>query len=156
MSMRINLMTYAATLILASGTALAAVDHPVKSPADVKAALGTLNRVVDHTQRLITAKNYGQLPHENEEFKEGSDALQKAVTAEPASFKQQVDPLLQKANMASNDIAAAAKDHNDAKLMRSHAELEGTMKDILAAFPKDVQPPPPNVTQEKAEERTRQ
>ena len=77
------------------------------------------------------------------------------MAAEPASFKQQVDPLLKKANAASNDVAVAAKDHNDAKLKSAHAEFAKPVSAVLTAFPGDVQPPPPSVAQEKAEERTR-
>ena len=156
MSIRSGLMICATTLMVAAAPAFAAAEHAVKSPADVKAALGTLYRVVDHTQRLITEKNYSQLPHENDEFKVGSEALEKAVAVEPASFKQQIDPLLKKANTASNEIAVAAKDRDDAKLKSSHAELASSVSALLTAFPHDVQPPPPSIAQEKANERARQ
>ena len=71
-------------------------------------ALATLNRVVDHSARLIQAKSYTHLLHENDEFKEGSKALEKAIAGGPADFKVQIEPLLHQADAASQSVATLA------------------------------------------------
>jgi hypothetical protein len=141
MSIRNLLLACAASLALAAGPALA--DATLKSPAAVQKALSTLNRVVVHTQRLIDAKNYTRLPHENGEFKEGAEALEKDIAKEPADFKATVKPLLEKAEADSQSVADAAEAHDDAKLATTHAAFADSVQAVLAAFPASVQPPPP-------------
>ena len=60
-----------AAILSVSGVADA---QTLTSPDAVKRALTVLNRVKDHTGRLVAARNYAQLSHENEEFKEGAEA----------------------------------------------------------------------------------
>src|SRR6185312_3994653 len=93
-------MTHKTIGILAalSFCAMTAAGHAAMQQQDqVKKALATLNRVVGHTQRLIDAKNYERLPHENGEFQEGAEALVKGIAPEPAAFKAKVEPLLKTA-----------------------------------------------------------
>jgi hypothetical protein len=120
--------------------AMALADAPLKSPAKVQKALASFNRVVDHTERLITAKNYTHLPHENDEFKEGGEALEKAISKEPDDFKAKVAPLLQKAEADSQSVADAAKAKDDAKLAANHDALAASVKDLIDAFPDAVKP----------------
>jgi predicted chitinase len=142
-------------LIMSGANAADSTQMAMKSPMQVQKALGTLNRVVDHTGRLISAKNYAQLPHENGEFKEGSEALEKSIASDDGGFKSRIEPLLQKAEANSQNIAEAAMAHDDTKLASNHEALRDSVKAILAAFPSNVQPPAPSVTQEKAEEKSR-
>jgi hypothetical protein len=156
MSIRYSMMISAAALaLLMSGANAADTQMAMKSPTQVQKALGTLNRVVDHTGRLISAKNYAQLPHENGEFKEGSEALEKSIASDDGGFKSRIAPLLQKAEANSQNIAEAAMAHDDTKLASNHEALKDSVRAILAAFPSNVQPPPPSAAQEKAEEKTR-
>jgi hypothetical protein len=141
-----------ATLAIASLASLASAQAAMKSADQVQKALGTLNRVVDHTGRLIKAKNYTQLPHENGEFKEGTEALEKFIANEPSDFKAKVAPLLKTALASSQSVADAATAHDDAKLATTHAAFGDAVKKVLAAFPASVQPPALSRTQEKAEE----
>jgi len=143
-------------LSVALGVGAASADSQLKSPAEVQKALGVLNRVVDHTRRLIAAKNYAQLPGENNEFKQGSQALDMTLAGEPAEFKSRVDPLLAKANMESENIAKAANTRDDGKLAASHEALANSVKEILAFFPADAQPTSPNLAEERQEEKTRE
>jgi hypothetical protein len=154
MFIRTLLFAGALALPVALGAGIASADAPLKSPAKVQKALATFNRVVDHTERLITAKNYKHLLHENDEFKEGGEALEKAIAKEPDDFKAKVDPLLQKAEADSQSIADAATAKDDAKLATNHDALAGSVKALLSAFPDAVQPPPSNVKKEKAEDKT--
>ena len=127
-------------LALLAGPAAAQM---MKSPQQVTDALATFSRVVLHTQILIDAKNYTRLPHENGEIKEGSEALEKSIADEPASFKAKIEPLLKKADANSQSVADAADAHDDARLAQTHAALASSVKLLLAAFPASVQPPPP-------------
>jgi len=137
---RMSLMAGAALFALALAPARA---QEMKSPQDVTHALATFPRVVLHTQILMNAKNYARLPHENGEIQEGSEALEKSIAGEPAAFKAKVEPLLKKVDADSQSVADAADAHDDAKLARNHAALDASVKQLLAAFPASVQPPPP-------------
>ncbi|HVZ27196.1 MAG TPA: hypothetical protein VG798_00935 [Rhizomicrobium sp.] len=106
----------------------------------VRKALATLNRVVGHTQRLIEAKNYERLPHENGEFKEGAEALEKGLASEPATFRAKVEPLLKKAEADSQRVADAAGKHDDAALAGSHAAFAASVVQVIALFPPEVRP----------------
>jgi hypothetical protein len=140
MFMRTVLIAGALAFPVALGAGAALADTPMKSPAKVQKALATFNRVVDHTERLIVAKNYKHLPHENDEFKEGGEALDKAIAKEPADFKAKIDPLLQNAEADSQSVADAAKTKDDAKLATSHDALAGSVKALIEAFPDAVKP----------------
>ncbi len=141
------------SLCLAAGVSVAAAQTPqLSSPAQVQKALGVMNRVVDHTQRLIAAKNFNQLPRENEEFMEGSDALKKGISGDPAAFKTKVEALLEKADANSKELAAASSASDASKLSRLHDELATSVRRVVAAFPGNVNPGPANVSEEKQEE----
>jgi len=127
----------------------------VKAPKQVQQALGTLNRVVDHTGRLISAKNYKQLPAENNEFKEGTAALQKTLSEQPGSLRTTVRPMLKKAREEAQGLANAATSRDNAKLTAIHLALANSVKGIIGAFPTSVQPGPANVARENEEERLR-
>jgi hypothetical protein len=121
--------------------AITGVAHAAMQQQDqVKKALATLNRVVGHTQRLIDAKNYERLPHENGEFQEGAEALVKGITPEPAAFKAKVSPLLKKAEADSQSVADAAGKHDDAALARTHAAFAASVVQVIAVFPQEVRP----------------
>jgi hypothetical protein len=132
------------------GAALAQTE--LGSPAQVQKALGTLNRVVDHTDRLIKAKNYAHLLHENEEFKEGLEALDNSIKREPAEFKLKLKPLLSEAKADSQRVADAAAAHDDATLVTTHAAFADSVKAVLADFPASVQPQLPSAAKEKKED----
>jgi hypothetical protein len=128
----------ALSLIVMTGASHAAMQQEDQ----VKKALATLNRVVGHTQRLIDAKNYERLPHENGEFQEGAEALDKGIAPEPAAFKAKVAPLLKKAEADSQSVADAAGKHDDSGLAKTHAAFAASVVQVLAVFPANVQPQP--------------
>jgi hypothetical protein len=143
MSVRVSLLTCTILVGIACFIGPASAQVEMNSPQQVKNALATFPRVVLHTQILIDAKNYVRLPHENGEIKEGSEALEKSIAAEPVDFKSRVEPLLRKVDADSQSVADAADAHDDAKLAKNHAALASSVKLLLAAFPDSVQPPPP-------------
>jgi hypothetical protein len=143
------------SMCLAAGIGSAAAQTPqLSSPAQVQKALGVMNRVVDHTQRLIAAKNFNQLPRENEEFMEGSDALKQSIAGDPAAFKTKIEALLDKADANSKDLAAASNASDPSKLSQIHDELATSVRMVVAAFPNNVKPGPANVSEEKQEEKS--
>ena len=127
----------------------------VNSPRQVQQALGTLNRVADHTGRLIPGRKYSLLLTENNEFKEGAAALSSTLSSQPADLKAAVEPMLNKASEASQTIADEASSGNRAKLAADQATLASSVKQLIAAFPADVRPARPNLAREKAEEKVR-
>src|ERR1700733_13016803 len=98
MLIRNTVLVSATALCMAFSIGGASAQQQVKSPSEVQKALSVMNRVLDHTQRLIQAKNYSQLPRENTEFVEGSQALEKSLTSEPEAFKTKVEGLVKKAD----------------------------------------------------------
>jgi hypothetical protein len=137
-------------LALAGGTASAQAGQ---SPQQVQRSLGDLNRVVDHTQRLIAGQKFDQLSRENNnEFQEGARALEKSIAAEPSGFKMKIAAMLEKAKAESKHIADAAQTPDAATLARIRTSLADAVKEILAAFPNSVDPGSPNLAEEQQEE----
>ena len=142
MTIRHTLTLWTAALSIVVVPALVTAQTALKSPDQVRRALGVLNRVLDHTGRLITAKNYAQLPHENMEFKEGAEAVEKSIGAEPADFRAKIDPLLKKAVADSQAVADLSSSKDDAKLAAAYKTFTESEKKVIAAFPASVQPAP--------------
>jgi hypothetical protein len=138
-ALAIALVSVAATLAASAGFAQAAA----QDPASVSVALGVLNRVVGHTQRLIAAKNFTRLPHEDGEFKEGVEALESAIAREPADFKRKVEPLIKQAEDRSHALAVASDQGNPATLNAAHDALADSVRTLIAAFPEGERPPVP-------------
>lgn len=138
-------------VLVAALTMTATAALALQAPAKAKAALTVLNRVVGHTERLITARNYTRLPHENGEFKEGAEALEKAVAGEPATFKAKVEPLLKQAEADSQSVADAADARDDAKLASTHAAFAASVSRVLTAFPPEVRPASASLPKEHQE-----
>lgn len=151
---RRNVLVCAAALSLAVISSASA--QSVNASKRVQQALGTLNRVVDHTGRLISAKNYAFLPAENNEFKEGTAALRGVLGRQPAKLRTTVGPMLKKAAAESQSMADAAASHDDAKLASTHAALAASVNEILGAFPANVRPGQPSVAREQEEDRVRE
>jgi sporulation protein YlmC with PRC-barrel domain len=149
------LLISATTLCLATGLSFALAQTPeLSAPGQAQKALTAMNRVVDHTQRLIAAKNYNQLPRENEEFMEGSDALKKSIAGDPAAFKTKIEALIEKADANSKELAAASSGSDASKLSRLHDDLANSLRQIVSAFPTDARPSAANVNEERQEEKT--
>jgi hypothetical protein len=138
-------------LALAAGTASAQTAG--QSPLRVQRSLGDLNRVVDHTERLIAGQKFNQLSRENDEFQEGSRALEKSIASEPSDFKAKIAAMLEKAKAESKHLADAAQTPDGVTLARIHTSLADAVKEILVAFPNSVRPGSPNLAEEQQEER---
>jgi hypothetical protein len=145
-SAREALMTFAALAFVTCADSATPAQPQLQSPQQVQTALGTLNRVVHHTDRLIAAKNYARLPHENGELKEGMEALEKSIAKEPVAFRHVVEPLMNQVRVDSQSVADAAALHDDTKLSTTHAALADSVKAVITAFPANVQPAPVDVS----------
>ena len=151
------LLVSATSLCVAWSAGIASAQVPstqmaMKSPTDVQRALSALNRVVDHTHRLIAAGNFSQLSRENREFNDGSQALERSIANEPAQFKSKVEGLLRKADTESKNLADASTTADATKLNAIQADLATAAKEIFAVFPSNVQPSPPNLAEEREEQ----
>jgi hypothetical protein len=134
--------------LLAAGSLLLALAAPafaatpLKAPQSVKGGLRVLHQVVGHTGRLIEAKDYATVPKEHHEIVEGAAMLREGLFQEPAAFKAQVEPRLEKALAASAALAAPAAAKDDVKLAAAHAAFAAAVKDVLALFPAELHPKP--------------
>jgi curli biogenesis system outer membrane secretion channel CsgG len=151
---RTALFISATSLCLALATGIAAAQTTLSSPDQVKQALSAMSRVVDHTQRLIAAKNFNQLPRENEEFMDGSRALEQGIANDPSALKTKVEALLQKADANAKTLADASAGSDQTQLSKMHNAFAASVKEVLAAFPVNMQPNQPNLAEEKQEEQT--
>ncbi len=152
-SVRNAVVVSTASLFLAFAAGTASAQTTGQSPQQVQKSLGDLNRVVDHTQRLIVSQKFNQLSRENDEFQEGARALEKSIAAEPSDFKMKIAGMLERAKAESKHLANAAQTPDGATLARIHTSLADAVKEILAAFPNSVHPGSPNLAEEQQEER---
>jgi hypothetical protein len=152
-SVRNAVVVSTASLCLAFAAGTASAQTAGQSPQQVQRSLGDLNRVVDHTQRLIVGQKFNQLSRENDEFQEGSRALEKSIATEPSDFKVKIAAMLEKAKAESKHLADAAQTPDGATLARIHTSLADAVKEILAAFPNSAHPGSPNLAEEQQEER---
>jgi cytochrome c556 len=96
-----------------------------------------------------------QLRGENNEFKAGAAALRGTLAEEPAPLRAKIEPLLKRAADESQQMADQADSHDANRLAQTHAAFANSVKEVLAAFPADVQPGRPSAAREKAEEAIR-
>ena len=82
------------TSLLVLFAAAAALAADLQAPDMVKMGLHILAGVYGDMDRKLAAGQYDRLPHENQEFQEGSGALRDAVAHEPAPFKAKVEATL--------------------------------------------------------------
>jgi hypothetical protein len=151
-----TLAMFATALLCVAFAVPSSAESVVKSRREVQQSLGTLSRVVDHTQRLISEKNYRRLRGENDEFKEGAAALRETLAKESALLRAKVEPLLKEAAEESQNLANQAELHDANKLSQAHSAFADSITGILGAFPADVQPGRPSMAREKEEEAIRE
>jgi hypothetical protein len=138
----LSIAVVSVALNLGLGASPAFAQAAPQDTASVRTALGVLNRVVGHTQRLITAQNFAHLPHEDGEFEEGVEALKSAIAHEPASFKQKVEPLIKQAADRSHALAGASAQHHPDTINSAHEALADSVRTLIAAFPESEHPAP--------------
>jgi len=131
--------------VLALGLALPVFALQPKSPDMVKMGLRILAGVYGDMDRKLAAGQYERLPHENEEFQEGSGALKDAIVSEPADAKAQIQTSLDAALAAANHVAEASKTHDKAQVKAALDELSTALHKLNGLFPKALRSEPGTV-----------
>jgi hypothetical protein len=137
----VALLTFGAASMPA--VAAAAPAAAAKSQNDVKKGLRIFNQVVGHTGRLVAAKSYEHVAHENEEVVEGAEILRDGLKGQPADLKAKAEPLVAKAVAASASLAEISKTKDEAKVTAAHTAFADSVATLIAAFPEDMHPAPP-------------
>ena len=132
----------AALIVFVTAAGSPATAQDVKSPDDVKYALQMLMHITNDFKRQIDRKTYARLPHEHEEFVEGSDALRKAVANDPEPLKQSVETALQAALAAAKDVADKNSSNDEAILRAGHAVMLAKVNAVFGVFPEPLRPDP--------------
>lgn len=140
-----TLSSLAITGLLASFIATAALAADLQSPDRVKTGLHILAGVYGDMERKLAAEQYDRLPHENQEFQEGSGALRDAVAHEPAPFKGKVEATLKDTLTAAQKVADTSKTHDKARVSAALAALATSMKTLNALFPEALRAEPGTV-----------
>jgi len=133
-----------AGLLAVSGSVIT-LAADLQSPDMVKMGLHILAGVYGDMDRKLASGMYDRLPHENQEFQEGSGALRDAVAHEPAPFKNKVESALQDSLAAAQKVADVSKTHDKAQVSAALAALAGSMKTLNALFPAALRAEPGTV-----------
>jgi len=133
--------------VMLFGTWLAAAASPgdLKSPELVKTSLRIFAGVYADMSRKLAAQQFDRLPHENQEFQEGAQAMRDAIAGEPAVFKAKVEPVLSKTLAASAHVADVSKSHDATQVTAALGALADSMKDLNALFPEGLRTLPGTV-----------
>ena len=132
-----------ALAMLLIATAAAAAD--LKNPDLAKMGLHILAGVYGDMDRKLGAGQFDRLPHENQEFQEGSQALRDAIAGEPEQFKARVTKQLEATLAASQHVADVSKQHDRAAVKEALAALAAQMRSLNALFPTALRAEPGTV-----------
>jgi hypothetical protein len=116
-----------------------------QSPDMVKNGLHILAGIYGDMDRKLAAGQYDRLPHENQEFQEGSGALRDAVAHEPASFKGKVEAALKDSLAAAQRVSDVSKSHDKTQVTAALASLANSMRALDALFPAALRAEPGTV-----------
>jgi len=117
----------------------------LKSPELVKTSLRIFAGVYADMSRKLAAQQYDRLPHENQEFQEGAQAMRDAIAGEPAAFKAKVEPVLATTLAASAHVADVSKSHDAGQVTAALGALADRMKELNALFPEGLRTLPGSV-----------
>lgn len=131
--------------VLALGLAAPTFAMEPKSPDMVKMGLRILAAVYGDMERKLAADQYDRLPHENQEFQEGSGALRDAIANENPDVKKQVEAALAASLAAANHVADASKSHDKTQVKAALADLAASMRKLNALFPEALRAEPGTV-----------
>jgi hypothetical protein len=116
-----------------------------RSPDMIRMGLRILAGVYGDMDRKLAANLYDRLPHENQEFQEGSGALRDAVAHEPAEFRNEVESALQRTLAAAQNVADVSKSHDKAQVQSALDALAARMRMLNALFPEGLRAEPGTV-----------
>jgi hypothetical protein len=139
-----SLRPLAAGLLVLCFGVLAQAATP-QSPDAVKTGLRILASVYGDMDRKLAAEQYDRLPHENQEFQEGSGALRDAIAHEPPALKEKIESALKLTLAAAQRVADASKSHEKAQVKAALDELASSMRTLNALFPEGLRAEPGTV-----------
>lgn len=140
-----SLLRIVAVSALALALGLPGLAAEPQSPDGVKMGLRILASVYGDMDRKLASGLYDRLPHENQEFQEGSGALRDAIANEPAAFKQEVSAALENSLAAAQHVAEVSKTHDEGQVKAALIRLADTMRKLNALFPADLRSEPGTV-----------
>jgi hypothetical protein len=116
-----------------------------KSPEQVHTALRILASVYADMDAKLKNQQFDRLPHENEEFQDGSGAMRDAISDEPTEFKAKVQALLEKTLAAAQHVADASKSHDAMQVKSAIDALAASMRTLNGMFPEALRSEPGSV-----------
>ncbi len=117
----------------------------LKAPEQVHTALRILASVYADMDAKLKNQQFDRLPHENEEFQDGSGAMRDAIADEPADFKTQVLASLQNTLGAAQHVAESSKTHDARQVKSAIEELASSMRTLNGMFPEALRAEPGSV-----------
>jgi hypothetical protein len=116
-----------------------------KSPEQVHTALRILASVYADMDAKLKNQQFDRLPHENQEFQDGSGAMRDAVADESAHFKAKILATLQTTLAAAQRVADSSKGHDAAQVKAAIDALAASMRTLNALFPEALRAEPGSV-----------
>jgi|SRR5580693_338835 hypothetical protein len=116
-----------------------------KSPEQVQMALRILASVYADMDAKLKAQQFDRLPHENQEFQDGSGAMRDAIAHEPSEFKAKVQASLEKTLAAAQHVADSSKSHDAMQVKSAIDALAGSMRTLNGMFPEALRAEPGSV-----------
>ncbi len=135
-------LTFAVPAYVVTTASTAVAADAAKGTDQVKKGLRIINQVVNHTGRIIEAKDYGHIAHEHEEVVEADEILRDGLKAGPADLKDKAEPAITKAVAASTALKDVSATKDEAKIKAAHAAFADATKELIAVFPENLRPQP--------------
>jgi hypothetical protein len=114
----------------------------VQSPEQVHMALRILASVYADMDAKLKNQQFDRLPHENQEFQDGSGAMRDAIANEPADFKAKVQSSLDATLAAAQLVADSSKSHDSAQVRSAIDALATAMRTLNGRFPEALRAEP--------------
>jgi hypothetical protein len=127
---------------LALGSVPVARAMEPKSAEQVLTALRILASVYADMDAKLKNQQFDRLPHENQEFQDGSGAMRDAIANEPADFKAKVQSSLDQTLAAAQHVADVSKSHDAAQVKSAIDALAASMRTLNGMFPEPVRAEP--------------
>ncbi len=139
------LRKYATALLAAVALALTAPHaqaQELKSPDKIAYVLKLLTHVQNDFGRQIDRKTFDRIPHENMEFHEAAEALEKAMADESPALKTKVTAALKEAVAAGQAVSDKNTTNDEAVLRPLHEAMIKKVVALDALFPASMRPDP--------------
>ncbi len=117
----------------------------LKAPEQVHMALRILASVYADMEAKVKNQQFDRLPHENQEFQEGSAAMRDATADEPADFKARVQASLEKTLAAAQHVSDSSKSHDAIQVKSAIDALASSMHTLNGLFPEALRAEPGSV-----------